>query len=102
MLAFDSTDMSFPIQVAIFSACKILIGIYGAGLANVLFMESGGHSTVIELFPLGFRDEMFAVHAWASGHRYMWLANIVQDLWTFLLCGISMVTPLWILSTFKN
>lgn len=39
---------TFPEQVAIMSAAKVVISIHGAGLSNVMFMREGGH--VLEFY----------------------------------------------------
>ncbi|MCK0171440.1 glycosyltransferase family 61 protein [Aliiroseovarius sp. S1123] len=49
-------DYDFPSQVKLMSSCKVIVGIHGAGLTNMVFMPPGG--TVIELLPVrnGLRD----------------------------------------------
>jgi hypothetical protein len=75
-------DMSFREQVALLSRTKVLIGIHGAGLTNMMFMPPGG--TVIELLPKrngvfdynrirnSFRhDACYVRLAQAFGHTYV-------------------------------
>jgi hypothetical protein len=46
----DSSKISFPDQVAIFSSTEVLIAVHGAGLTNILF-RNGQILKVLELFP---------------------------------------------------
>ena len=52
----DPAAMSFPDQVRLFSRCRILVSVHGAGLTNCLFMREGGR--VLELYrALGSRQD---------------------------------------------
>jgi hypothetical protein len=45
-------DLPFQEQVKLMRGCKLLIGCHGAGLANLLWMNSG--ASILELFPESF------------------------------------------------
>lgn len=59
-------------QIAMFRACRLLVGLHGAGLTNMLWMPKGGE--VIEIRRRGdCRNNCYYVMASALGHRYSYL-----------------------------
>lgn len=79
-------DLSFAQQVSLFARTRLLIGIHGAGLTNMVFMPEGG--AVIELLPtrngifdlrpntLSIRhDPCYVRLAAAMGHHYQFIEN---------------------------
>jgi hypothetical protein len=46
----DAASISFSEQVKIFSECRYLIGVHGAGMVNMIFRQ-GSPLSVLELFP---------------------------------------------------
>ena len=59
---FDAAD-----QVSIFKDCKLLVGVHGAGLTNLAFMERGA---VIELLPPLCATTSYFIPANVLGHYY--------------------------------
>ena len=46
----DSDTLTVPEQVTLFSSAELIVGIHGAGLANMIF-RSGARCSVVEIFP---------------------------------------------------
>jgi capsular polysaccharide biosynthesis protein len=65
-------DLSFAEQVALMSEAKVVVGLHGAGLANILFAPAGAH--VIEIADVTFPNPQFYALAGALGHHY-WLLH---------------------------
>ncbi len=57
-----------PEQAALFAGASHIVGLHGAGLANLAFARPG--TQVIELFPQGYATPAFYVVAAATGCRY--------------------------------
>jgi capsular polysaccharide biosynthesis protein len=70
--AIDSAQLEFRTEVGLFSRCRILVGLHGAGLTNSIFMPSDGK--VLELYPAGGRSGRMNTTYWhlcgAAGIRY--------------------------------
>ena len=67
-------DYDFQKQIMIMSETKSLIGLHGAGLANMLFMQSGG--TILELRNQGdSHNNCYFSMAAALGHGYFYHLN---------------------------
>ena len=66
----DAEELTFAEQVSLASRTEVLIGVHGAGLANMLFMSEGSH--VIELAHPGYPSPAFYALAAALGLHY-WL-----------------------------
>lgn len=65
-------DLNFAEQVELFSSAKVIAGLHGAGLTNMVFMEEG--STVCEVRRFGdFHNNSFFALADAAGHNYRYL-----------------------------
>ena len=58
-----------------FHNCKVLMGIHGAGLTNMMFMNR--NSSIIELLPSG-QQETYQLH-------YFKLASILNHSYTYIL-----------------
>ncbi len=74
-LGFETVDlenMSFAAQVAMMREAKIIAGPHGAGLANMLFMASGG--AVVEIRQLAGPPNAFFTLAGATGQNYFYAA----------------------------
>ena len=71
--------LSFSDQVQLFSECKVLVTIHGAGIANSLFMPAGGR--VLELFPQPTNAEDQINHCFSN------LATTVGLNHEFLFCS---------------
>ena len=64
-------DLSFVEQVMLMSKTKVLAGLHGAGLTNMLFMPEGGH--VVEIRRQGdSHNNCFFAMASALGHNYFY------------------------------
>ncbi len=62
-------ELSFSDQIRLMRGTKFVVGMHGAGLTNMLFMESG--STVLEIFdPKGYFNPCFFRLACDLGHQY--------------------------------
>jgi len=61
-------EMTFQEEVKTFASAKLIVGIYGAGLANFLFSPRGG--SVLCLVPESFPGGEFWDIASIKGHRY--------------------------------
>ncbi|WP_175055139.1 MULTISPECIES: DUF563 domain-containing protein [unclassified Haloarcula] len=78
-LGFKSVQMaqlSFRDQVRLMRECEILVGVHGAGLANMLFARN---PTVIELVPEAYRRAHFACLARSLGFRYQNMTVVSLD-----------------------
>lgn len=78
---------SFEEQVSIFSNAKVLVGIHGAGLANMLFMEPD--SSVIEILPyrngiFDFRPNSMSIK---HDHCYSTMAKNLTHKYFYLQCS---------------
>lgn len=59
-------------QIELFSSCRLLIGLHGAGLTNMLWMPDGGH--VIEIRRKGDNhNNCYFAMSNSLGHRYSYL-----------------------------
>lgn len=70
-------DYSFLEQVSIMKHAKYVIGVHGAGLANILFMKKEGH--VVELSPTITNKKSFRIPFWR-------LANAIDGRFSILFC----------------
>jgi hypothetical protein len=64
----DPSEMSIQDQVRIFSGAKMIIGLHGGGLSNMVWSPAG--CKVIEIFNHPYRTLDFARLSTASGHNY--------------------------------
>jgi capsular polysaccharide biosynthesis protein len=59
-------------QIQLFQACRLLVGLHGAGLTNMLWMPTGSH--VIEIRRRGDdHNNCYFAMACALGHRYSYV-----------------------------
>ena len=68
--------MTFKEQLEIFSSARNIIGIHGAGLANVLFMPSGGTMVKIRRHESGPGNVGYWHLADALGQRYYYVNGV--------------------------
>jgi len=59
----DTDTLTLDEQMDLFSRADVVVGIHGAGLANILYRR-GGNCSVLELYPPG---ELVATNAWIAG-----------------------------------
>jgi hypothetical protein len=64
----DPSEMSIQEQVRMFSAAKVIVGLHGGGLSNMVWSPVG--CKVIEIFNHPYRTLDFARLSLASGHGY--------------------------------
>ena len=50
----DFTKMSFDEQIRVSNNCNLMIGVHGAGLTNLMFMNTSSNVIEIDLFDWGF------------------------------------------------
>ncbi len=70
-LEFETIDparLGILEQARIFGEASVVVGVHGAGLANIAFMPPGG--TVLEIVPSRFMSACYAVLAAAAGHLH--------------------------------
>lgn len=71
---FFMEDLSFSSQLDLLSKTKILAGVHGAGLTNMLFMPKGGK--ILELRISGdYKNNCYFSMASDLGHQYFYLLN---------------------------
>lgn len=75
-------DFTFLEQASIMRNAKTVIGIHGAGLANIMFMPSGGH--LIELSPEINESELFRIPFWR-------LASAINCDYSILFCKMEKI-----------
>jgi capsular polysaccharide biosynthesis protein len=63
-------DFSFSQQVSIMHNCKVLVGIHGAGLANMIFMRNGGKILELRKFDNGENYFYFSLSSIAGLDYY--------------------------------
>jgi capsular polysaccharide biosynthesis protein len=68
--AIDPAILPWPEQVAVMRDCRILVGLHGAGMSNLMF-RGGGPMTVVELFPRGFSPPHYYWMSEMLGYRYV-------------------------------
>ncbi len=68
--AVDPATLPWPEQVALMRHCRILVGLHGAGMTNLMF-RGEGPMTVVELFPRGFSPPHYYWMAEMLGYRYV-------------------------------
>ena len=68
--AIDPATLPWPKQVAVMRHCRILVGLHGAGMTNLMF-RGQGPMTVVELFPRGFSPPHYYWMAQMLGYRYV-------------------------------
>lgn len=68
--AVDPATLPWPEQVAVMRECRILVGVHGAGMTNLIF-RGQGPMTVVELFPRGFSPPHYYWLAELLGYRYL-------------------------------
>lgn len=68
--AVDPATLPWPEQVAVMRNCRILVGLHGAGMTNLMF-RGPGPMTVVELFPKGFSPPHYYWMAELLGYRYV-------------------------------
>lgn len=73
-------DYTFLEQVSIMKHAKYVIGVHGAGLANILFMKKEGH--VVELSPIITNKKNLRIPFWR-------LANAIDGKFSILFCDIE-------------
>lgn len=61
-------ELDFPDQVALMSEASVIIGLHGAGLANMIFCQEGAH--VIEIIDPGRPNPHYYALASCLGHSY--------------------------------
>lgn len=76
----DPGQLSFQQQVRLFAEAKLIVGVHGAGLANMLLMPPGG--TLLELLP--------PLYATAS---YWGLASSLEITYRHIVCDDSELGP---------
>jgi capsular polysaccharide biosynthesis protein len=54
---YDLSDLSVPEQISLFSRASVIIGVHGAGLANLVFARAS--AAVFELFSADYRPLIF-------------------------------------------
>jgi hypothetical protein len=64
----DLSSMSFPEQIQLFRAAKLIIGAHGAGLANIVFCPPT--AKIIEVFPANYGIPSFGLLAQGLGLDY--------------------------------
>ena len=64
-------------QIEVMRNTCILVGPHGSGETNMMFMPDG--SKILELYPMGFRDRVFAELARAFGHELVELESEVPS-----------------------
>ena len=64
----NPSEISIQEQVRIFSAAKVIVGLHGGGLSNMVWSPAG--CKVIEIFNHPYRTQDFARLSLASGHDY--------------------------------
>lgn len=62
-------DLPFEQQVHIFSKAKIIIGIHGAGLTNIIFSKNS-NPVILEIFPINFAPSFYYWLSNAFGYKY--------------------------------
>lgn len=75
ILLTDPGQHDFEAQVDIFKNCRVIAGVHGAGLTNMIFMPPGG--TVIEILPACYGTQTYWWMAHLLGHDYR--AIVVDD-----------------------
>ena len=72
------TELTFEQQVALFSQAKMIVGVHGAGLANLAFASKG--AVVYELFSAQYQPDMFQRIALLTGLEYHRIVCEVREL----------------------
>ncbi len=67
-------SLSHKEQVELFNSAKVVVGTHGAGLTNILFMQSGGK--LVEVFPA---DYIQSAYAWLSHLRGLNYAAVIGE-----------------------
>lgn len=70
--AVTLTNVSLPEQIKIFRNCELAIGVHGAGLTNIVFMEKG--SNVVEIFNSQFGTNAYAIIAKQRKINYYYMS----------------------------
>lgn len=74
----NPSEISIQEQVRIFSAAKVIVGLHGGGLSNMVWSPVG--CKIIEIFNHPYRTQDFARLSLASGHDYNSLDIFEEDL----------------------
>lgn len=74
----DTACLSLDEQIDLFRDAQLVIGIHGAGLANILFRR-GAPLSLIELFPPNYLDPGFYLLAKTYGYNYAHLVGETSD-----------------------
>ena len=61
--------MSLREQIALFSQASFIVGVHGAGFANIVFSPPG--AKLIEIMPVGYRMPGYVILASQLGHEYL-------------------------------
>ncbi len=77
--AINFEDYSFESQISIMHCCKYLIGIHGAGLANMIFMEEGGKIMELRKHDCGENYFYFSLAATVNHSYYYQFCDSVDD-----------------------
>lgn len=82
-------DLSFTEQIELFRSAACVIGVHGAGLTNVVWMNPG--STVIELTADPKKYSSFAKvrHSYNANPSYLRLSSIVGAVFGLMFCDVS-------------
>ena len=75
--AVNGEALPFAEQVALASRTRVLVGVHGAGLTNMLFMPEGGH--VVEIANPRYPSPAFYALAAALGLRYWLVWGVPAD-----------------------
>ncbi len=70
-------DISFVKQIASFSQARIIVGLHGAGLSNLVWSQN--ECSVVEIFPHGFFNDCYARLALTLGFEYRYVECTPSD-----------------------
>ena len=68
IVAKEFFEMTFKEQVTLMQQADILVGMHGAGLANLVYMPQSSH--VIELIPFTWKSKEYVLLSGMTGHPY--------------------------------
>ena len=64
----DAAGLEVIDQIVFFSKARLIIGIHGAGLTNMVWMQPGSH--VVEIVAQGITEHLYYKLSLATGHHY--------------------------------
>lgn len=70
-------EMSFSEQVACLRAAKIIVGLHGAGMTNILWANQ--ECKILEIFTIGYTNPVYEMISYALGFSYKKITCINSD-----------------------